>query len=275
MNRKKIHEIIFEADTPNGKLFDVILLWAILLSVALVMLESVPEINSEYGVILRSLEYFFTGLFTIEYILRLISVKRTFKYAFSTYGIIDLLSILPTFIELLLPVGVSSIRIVRILRLFRILRILKLIGFLREAVVLKNALWGARRKILLFLGAVLVLVTLLGTMVYLVEDSESGFTSIPRSIYWAIVTVTTVGYGDIAPQTVMGQTLASIIMLIGYAIIAVPTGIVGAELVTASQNNPNMNTQSCGNCNAVDHDDKAKHCNQCGEDLFLNQEKGE
>ena len=274
MNRKKIHEIIFEADTPNGKLFDVILLWAILLSVALVMLESVPEINSEYGVILRSLEYFFTGLFTIEYILRLISVKRTFKYAFSTYGIIDLLSILPTFIELLLPVGVSSIRIVRILRLFRILRILKLIGFLREAVVLKNALWGARRKILLFLGAVLVLVTLLGTMVYLVEDSEL-YLHIPRSIYWAIVTVTTVGYGDIAPQTVMGQTLASIIMLIGYAIIAVPTGIVGAELVTASQNNPNMNTQSCGNCNAVDHDDKAKHCNQCGEDLFLNQEKGE
>ena len=267
MNRKKIHEIIFEADTPGGRLFDVLLLWAILLSVGLVMLESVPEIKSEYSVPLRYAEFFFTGIFTIEYILRLISVKRTFKYVFSAYGIIDLLSILPTFIELLLPVGVSSIRIVRILRLFRIFRILKLIGFLREAVVLKKALWGARRKILLFLGAVLVLVTLLGTLVYLVEDAESGFTSIPRSIYWAIVTVTTVGYGDIAPQTVMGQTLASIIMLIGYAIIAVPTGIVGAELVTASQNKPITNTQACGNCNAVNHDDKAKHCNQCGEEL--------
>jgi voltage-gated potassium channel len=275
MNRSKLHEIIFEADTPNGKLFDVVLLWAIVVSVAVVMLESVPDIKSEYEVTLRYAEYFFTTIFTIEYILRLISVKRTFKYVFSTYGIIDLLSILPTFIELLLPVGISSVRVVRILRLFRIFRILKLVGFLREAVVLRNALWGARRKILLFLGGVLLLVTLLGTMVYLVEDAESGFTSIPRSIYWAIVTVTTVGYGDIAPHTVIGQALASIIMLIGYAIIAVPTGIVGAELVTASQNKTNTNTQSCGNCNAIDHDDMAKHCNQCGEDLFLNQEKGE
>jgi voltage-gated potassium channel len=275
MNRREIHEIIFEADTPNGKLFDVVLLWAIVVSVAVVMLESVPDIKSEYEVTLRYAEYFFTTIFTIEYILRLISVKRTFKYVFSTYGIIDLLSILPTFIELLLPVGISSVRVVRILRLFRIFRILKLVGFLREAVVLKKALWGARKKILLFLGGVLLLVTLLGTMVYLVEDAESGFTSIPRSIYWAIVTVTTVGYGDIAPHTVIGQALASIIMLIGYAIIAVPTGIVGAELVTASQNKTNTNTQACGNCNAIDHDDMAKHCNQCGEDLFLNQEKGE
>jgi voltage-gated potassium channel len=166
----------------------------------------------------------------------------------------------------LLP-GVASIRVVRILRLIRVFRVLKLVGFLREASVLRTALWGSRRKILVFLGAILVLVTLLGTMVYLVEDAENGFTSIPRSIYWAIVTVTTVGYGDIAPATVIGQTLASIIMLIGFAIIAIPTGIIGAELVTASNKKLTTNTQSCENCNYDKHADEAKHCNQCGEML--------
>ena len=266
MNRKKLHDIIFEADTPKGKLFDVILLWAIVLSVFVVMLESVTEIKAEYGSLLRYIEYFFTGLFSLEYILRIVSVRRKSGYIFSFYGIIDLLAILPTFLELIIP-GAIGLMVIRVLRLLRVVRVLKLVSFIKEATVLKNALWGARNKILLFLGAVLLLVTLLGTMVYLVEHGENGFTSIPRSIYWAIVTVTTVGYGDIAPVTVLGQTIASVIMLIGYAIIAVPTGIIGSELVVANNITPNTNTHACQNCNAGKHDDDAKHCNQCGEVL--------
>ena len=262
MDVKKLHEVIFEADTPMGKLFDVILLITILLSVGVVMLESVPEIGLEFAKPLRMTEYVFTVLFTIEYVLRLISVKKTWKYVFSFYGIVDLLSILPTFMELLLP-GVGSIRVIRIFRLLRVFRVLKLVGFLREAGVLRMALWASRRKILVFMGAVLVLVTIMGTMVYLVEDSASGFTSIPRSIYWAIVTVTTVGYGDIAPVTVLGQTLASIIMLIGYAIIAIPTGIIGAEIIKATK----TNSQACSNCNFDSHEDGAGYCNRCGEVL--------
>lgn len=262
MDVKKLHEVIFEADTPMGKLFDVILLITILLSVGVVMLESVPEIGLEFAKSLRIAEYVFTVLFTIEYVLRLISVKKTWKYVFSFYGIVDLLSILPTFVELLLP-GVGSIRVIRIFRLLRVFRVLKLVGFLREAGMLRMALWASRRKILVFMGAVLVLVTIMGTLVYLVEDSASGFTSIPRSVYWAIVTVTTVGYGDIAPVTVLGQTLASIIMLIGYAIIAVPTGIIGAEIIKVS----NTNTQACSNCNFDSHEDGAGYCNRCGEVL--------
>ena len=262
MDVKRLHEVIFEADTPMGKLFDVILLITILLSVGVVMLESVPEIGLEFAKSLRIAEYVFTVLFTIEYVLRLISVKKTWKYVFSFYGIVDLLSILPTFMELLLP-GVGSIRVIRIFRLLRVFRVLKLVGFLREAGVLRMALWASRRKILVFMGTVLVLVTIMGTLVYLVEDSASGFTSIPRSVYWAIVTVTTVGYGDIAPVTVLGQTLASIIMLIGYAIIAIPTGIIGAEIIKATK----TNSQACSNCNFDSHEDGAGYCNRCGEVL--------
>jgi len=260
--KKRLHEIIFEADTPKGKLFDVILLITILVSIGVVMLESVPKYHTEFSTELKTAEYIFTILFTIEYILRVISVKKKHKYIFSFYGIVDLLSILPTFIELLLT-GTGSVIVIRILRLLRVFRVLKLVGFLKEAEVLKKALWAARRKILIFMSTVLVLVTLMGTMVYLVEDPASGFTSIPRSIYWAIVTVTTVGYGDIAPMTVVGQTLASIIMLIGYAIIAVPTGIIGAEIVNAT----NTNTQACSNCNYDKHEDGAGYCNRCGEIL--------
>jgi len=266
MNRKEIHEIIFEADTPKGKMFDVVLMWAILLSVLVVMLESVPEIRNEYGLELRYIEYFFTAIFTLEYILRIIAVRRKASYILSFYGVIDLLTILPTFLELLIPGG-HWFSVIRILRLMRVIRVLKLVGFIQEASVLKNALWGARNKILLFLGMVLVLVTLLGTMVYVVEHGDNGFTSIPQSIYWAIVTVTTVGYGDIVPVTVLGQTIASVIMLIGYAIIAVPTGIIGSELVVAHNLKTNTNTQVCQNCNASEHLDEAKHCNQCGERL--------
>lgn len=264
--REKLHEIIFEADTPTGKVFDVILLWAILLSVGVVFLESVPSFSAKYGDELRIAEYFFTALFTVEYLLRLFSVKKPLNYAFSFFGMVDLLSVLPTFVEILLP-GVASIRVIRILRLLRVFRVLKLVGFIKEASFLKGALWGARQKIMVFMSTVLVLVTILGTLVYIVEDAESGFTSIPRSIYWAIVTVTTVGYGDIAPATVIGQTIASFIMLIGYAIIAVPTGIVSAEMVKGSANEVVENTLACRTCSKDEHQDGAKYCNKCGEAL--------
>ena len=264
MWKERLHTIIFEADTSAGKAFDVALLWAIVLSVVAVLAESVPSVGDSYGEVLHVVELVFTGVFTIEYILRLLAVKRPWKYVFSFYGLVDLLSILPTFVELLLP-GAASLRVVRMLRLLRVFRVLKLVGFLREAQILKDALWASRRKIAVFLSAVLVLVTLLGTIVYIVEDAEAGFTSIPRSIYWAIVTVTTVGYGDIAPQTVPGQMLASLMMILGYAIIAVPTGIVGAELARSTR--VNTNTQSCPSCGKEGHDDDASFCNHCGEKL--------
>jgi len=262
--RERLHTVIFEADTPAGKRFDVLLLWAIVLSVATVLVESVASVQASYGKALRYAEFVFTALFTVEYALRLISVRRPLRYVFSFYGLVDLLSILPTFVELLLP-GAASLRVVRMLRLLRVFRVLKLVGFLREAQVLQGALWASRRKIAVFLAAVLVLVTLLGTLVYMVEDAEAGFTSIPRSIYWAIVTVTTVGYGDIAPQTVPGQILASIMMIIGYAIIAVPTGIVGAEIARSAR--VSTNTQACPSCASEGHDDDATFCKRCGSRL--------
>ena len=262
--RERLHTVIFEADTPAGKRFDVVLLWAIVISVAAVLVESVASVREAYGTELRALEIVFTGLFTVEYALRLLSVRRPLKYMFSFYGLVDLLSILPTFVEVLLP-GAASLRVVRMLRLLRVFRVLKLVGFLREAQTLKDALWASRRKIVVFLSAVLVLVTLLGTVVYIVEDAEAGFTSIPISIYWAIVTVTTVGYGDIAPQTVLGQMLASLMMILGYAIIAVPTGIVGAELARSEP--VDTNTQACPGCGAEGHDDDASFCKHCGHAL--------
>lgn len=262
--KEKLHEIIFEADTPKGRMFDVVLLWAILLSVAVVFLESVPDVRYKYGEVLRWAEYVFTGIFTLEYVFRLVTAGRAFKYAGSFFGIVDLLSVLPTFVELLLP-GAASIRVIRVLRLLRVFRVLKLVSFVKEASVLKNALRGAKKKIMVFMSTVLVLVTVLGTLVYIVEDEAAGFTSIPRSIYWAIVTVTTVGYGDIVPATVLGQTIASVIMLIGYAIIAVPTGIVSAELVSYDRRKEvATNTQVCNECSADEHDDDAVHCNKCG-----------
>lgn len=259
--RARLHTVIFEADTPAGKRFDVALLWAILLSVGAVLVESVASVRDAYGAELRTLEFVFTGLFTVEYVLRLLSVRRPLKYAFSFYGLVDLLSILPTFVEVMLP-GAASLRVVRMLRLLRVFRVLKLVGFLREAQILKDALWSSRRKIVVFLSAVLVLVTLLGTVVYIIEDAKAGFTSIPRSIYWAIVTVTTVGYGDIAPQTVLGQMIASLMMILGYAILAVPTGIVGAELARSTR--VASNTQACPGCGAEGHDDDARFCKHCG-----------
>lgn len=261
--RAELHDIIFEADTPAGKRFDILLLWAIVLSVIAVMLESVPNINEKWGRELVIIEWGFTILFTIEYIARLISVKRPIKYMISFFGIVDLLSIIPTFLGLFIH-GTGSLMVVRILRLLRVFRVLKLIGFLKEAQVLISALKASSRKILVFLMAVVSLVIIFGTMMYIIEDPEAGFTSIPRSIYWAIVTLTTVGYGDIAPATALGQFLASAIMILGYAIIAVPTGIVGSEL---SRTPTSTNTQHCLNCGKSGHEDDAEFCKFCGEKL--------
>lgn len=265
--RSHLHEIIFEADTPAGKRFDVLLLWAILASVLTVLLESVPELSARYAQAFFIAEWGFTAVFTAEYILRLVVVRKPLRYAFSFYGLVDLLSILPSFLGLMLPQS-ASLRIVRILRLLRVFRIFKLVGFIKEGAVLRKAFKAGQRKILVFLLAVLTLVTIMGTVMYILEDEAAGFTSIPRSIYWAIVTVTTVGYGDIAPVTVGGQVLASVIMILGYAIIAVPTGIIGAEWMRHGMNQPvHTNTQSCPDCGKEGHADDAVHCKHCGAQL--------
>ncbi|MEM6841406.1 MAG: ion transporter [Bacteroidota bacterium] len=230
--RKKLYHIIFESDTPSGKLFDVILLIAILLSMLLVMLESVQQYGDNYGEYIRWGEYIFTALFTIEYAIRIYCAPRRWKYVTSFYGIIDLISILPTFLSILVE-GSQYALVIRGLRLLRVFRVLKLTHFLGEAEVLRKALRQSIAKITVFIGAVLVLIFIVGSSMYLIEGPENGFTSIPVSVYWAIVTLTTVGYGDIAPQTVAGQTLASIVMILGYGIIAVPTGIVSVELSRA------------------------------------------
>lgn len=263
--RSKLHQVIFEADTKAGRRFDIILFWAIALSVIAVMLESVKSIYAEYEQIFFILEWTFTILFTLEFILRLLSVKKPLKYVFSFYGLVDILSILPAYLGLWVVNG-SSLRIIRILRLLRIFRVLKLMGFLKQASVLNKALKESKQKIMVFLFGVTILTVLLGTIMYLIESDEAGFDSIPRSIYWAIVTLTTVGYGDIHPATSLGQFVASIVMITGYAIIAVPTGIVSAEMVKA-EISPQLNTQSCPSCSREGHDDNAEYCNHCGSEL--------
>ena len=259
--RERLYRIIFGTDTPAGKLFDVVLLWAIVISVALVMLESVREVGDAYGVYLHWAEAFFTALFTMEYLLRLWVVEKPIRYARSFFGLIDLLSIVPTYLVVFVP-GAQSFMVIRALRLLRIFRILKLARYIGEASVLGKALYASRRKILVFLVTVLTLVMLTGTLMYLVESPEAGFTSIPRSIYWAIVTLTTVGYGDIAPQSVLGQLLASVIMILGYAIIAVPTGIVGSELIKSEHL-----SEECLTCHATGHLLDARYCRRCGAKL--------
>jgi voltage-gated potassium channel len=264
--RGRLHTVIFEADTPSGKAFDVVLLIAILASVAAVCLESVAAIRAEYGALLRKIEWGLTLAFTAEYVLRLLCVGRPWRYARSFYGVVDLLSILPTYLSLVF-VGTHSLAVIRALRLLRVFRVFKLGQFVKEADVLRVAFVAARRKILVFLGAVLTTVFILGTLMYLVEGDEGGFTSIPESVYWAIVTMTTVGYGDIAPVTVLGKFIASIVMLSGYCIIAVPTGIMSLELVRAAGAPAPTNTQSCPSCSAEGHEDDAEFCNRCGSAL--------
>lgn len=261
--RQKVYEIIFEAETPGGRLFDVLLLVAIAFSVAAVLLESMSGIRVQYGVWLRAAEWVFTGLFTIEYLLRIWCVRKPWPYVKSFYGLVDLLAILPTYISLFV-VGAQSLLVIRALRLLRIFRILKLIHFVRESRVLVQALYASRIKIAVFMGAVLTLVLILGSMMYLIEGEENGFTSIPRSIYWAVVTLTTVGYGDITPKTPIGQFFSAVVMILGYAIIAIPTGIVSVELAQATRR---QFTRNCSNCSVEGHDEDAKYCRCCGEAL--------
>ena len=259
--RNRLHEIIFEADTPGGKGFDVALLIAIVLSVVAVLLESVAGLRARYGPILRSLEWGFTILFTIEYVLRLISVKNPWRYATSFFGIVDLLAIAPTYVSLVFA-GSQSLIVIRALRLLRVFRVLKLAQFVGEASMLRVALMASARKIIIFLGTVVTLVLIIGALMYLIEGEEHGFLNIPHSIYWAIVTMTTVGYGDVTPQTVPGRCLAALVMILGYGIIAVPTGIVTVELA-GSMRKP-ISTQACRECSAEGHDQDARYCKYCG-----------
>jgi voltage-gated potassium channel len=265
--KEKLHEIIYEADTPVGKLFDIILLIVILLSVVLVMLESIGSIESKYANILDILEWVITILFSVEYIARIISVKSPKSYVFSFYGIIDFLSIIPKYISLFI-LGTNSLLALRALRLLRVFRILKLTRFIGESANFGKALKRSRAKIAVFITFVIVLCIILGTIMYLVENEhDSGFTSIPRSVYWAIVTLTTVGYGDIAPITSLGQFIASMIMILGYGIIAIPTGIVTSEMTKNEKDLIPNNTQNCTNCSEDYHQDNAKFCHKCGNNI--------
>lgn len=260
----RLHEIIFEADTAAGKAFDFVLLWCIMLSVLAVMLESIPRLRTEYGTTLYIIEWAFTLLFTIEYALRLLSVHRPARYAVSFFGLVDLLSIIPTYLSLLVP-GSQYLLVIRILRLLRIFRILKLGEYLYEADILTRALRASRYKITVFLLTVVTLVVIIGAVMYVVEGEANGFTDIPTSIYWAVVTLTTVGYGDVAPRTALGQAIASIVMLLGYGILAVPTGIVTLELTRASQQP--VSTQVCPACATEGHDADAVYCKYCSTKL--------
>ena len=263
--RKRLFIVIFGTNTPAGKAFDVALLLAIILSIVAVMLESVPSLETKFGHVFRIIEWILTIGFTLEYLTRIYVTDRKSNYIFSFYGLIDLLSVLPTYLSLVFT-GTQYLLVIRALRLLRVFRILKLGRFVGEGEQLSEALRASRHKIIVFLGSVLTLVIIMGTIMYLIEGGENGFTSIPRSVYWAIVTLTTVGYGDIAPQTILGQTIASFVMIMGYAIIAVPTGIVTVEMqkvksaIKASQNH-------CKHCGSVGHDEDANYCKFCGEPL--------
>jgi voltage-gated potassium channel len=260
--KTRLHEIIYEADTPAGKLFDIVLLIFILASIVLVMLESVSSINLVYKEFFNIAEWIITILFTLEYIARIIAIKKPTEYIFSFYGIVDFLSTIPKYLAVIF-VGTHALVALRALRLLRVFRILKLARFIGESNQLIKALKASRAKIAVFLFAVLIISIILGTVMYLVETGQdSGFTSIPRSVYWAIVTLTTVGYGDIAPVTPLGQLIAAMIMIMGYGIIAIPTGIVSAEY--ASQKKVHVNTQSCPSCGAENHRDDAEFCYECG-----------
>jgi voltage-gated potassium channel len=261
--REDLYTVIFEAETPAGKWFDILLIISILASVVAVMLDSVSSMNVRYGHLLTGAEWFFTIIFSLEYVLRLICVARPRRYATSFFGLVDLLAIIPTYISLIIP-GTKYLLVVRILRILRIFRVLKLVQYMGEAVLLTKALRASSRKITVFLFTVLTLVIILGSLMYLIEGAQNGFTSIPRSIYWAIVTLTTVGYGDISPQTNIGQMLAAGIMILGYSIIAVPTGIVTVEL---SQVSSRKIARSCRNCGAASHDSDAVFCKACGTKL--------
>ena len=264
--KRNIYRIIFEAETPAGKAFDLALLIVIVLSILIVAVESVGAIERRIGPFLRVLEWILTVFFTVEYVLRLLCVRRPLRYALSFFGLVDLLSILPTYIGLFMH-GAGSLLVIRTLRLLRMFRVLKLAQFMVEAQTLIGALKASRSKIAVFVTAVMIMVVISGTLMYLIESqADSGFTSIPRAMYWAIVTMTTVGYGDIAPRTAFGQFVAALLMVSGYAIIAVPTGIVSAELVMANKETA-VSTLHCPHCSTEGHDPSAIFCHRCGNKL--------
>lgn len=263
--RLHIYIVVFESDTPAGRAFDVGLILVILASVLAVMLESVSGIRAEYGRILFAAEWAFTVLFTIEYGLRLACVGRPWRYARSFFGIVDLLATIPTYLSLVLP-GAQFLLVIRLLRILRVFRVLKLVHYVSEADTLLEAMRASRRKLTVFLVSVGTLVVILGSLMYLIEGARNGYTSIPRSIYWAIVTLTTVGYGDISPQTNLGQALAAVVMMTGYAIIAVPTGIVTSEMTRrrTQLDQEQARTRTCDACGAGGHEGDAAFCNRCG-----------
>ena len=261
--RVRLHEIIFESDTRAGRAFDVALLVAILASILCVMLESVAAVRRQYGPVLDVIEWTVTIAFTVEYALRLVAVDNPWRYARSFLGIVDFLAVAPTYLGILVPEA-QSLVVLRTVRLLRVFRIFKLSPFLGEAEQLSQALRASRRKITVFLGVIVTIVVIMGTVMYVVEDEAHSFTSIPVSMYWAVVTMTTVGYGDIAPRTPLGQLLAAVLMILGYAIIAVPTGIVSAEL---ARTHPPVSRQACPGCGVEGHDVDAVHCKYCGATL--------
>lgn len=261
--RQRVYEIVFEAETPAGKAFDISLIFLILLSVVTVILESNKGIREVFGTELHVVEWTLTGIFTVEYVLRLTAVRKPWRYVFSFYGLVDLLSILPTYLSLFIP-GTQYLLSIRILRLLRIFRILKLSSYISESRVLLTALHRGKRKISVFLVAVLTIVTVVGSLMYVVEGEANGFVDIPTSIYWAIVTLTTVGYGDLSPKTGVGKMLASVVMILGYGIIAVPTGIVTGELIRAAKS---ASTHVCPECHSEPHDLDAVFCKYCGAKL--------
>lgn len=263
--QRKLHDVIFEANTKEGKLFDVLLLVFIVLSIVTVMLDSVDDLHFKYGKVFIVLEWIITITFTIEYILRLISLRKPLKYVFSFLGIIDFLAIMPMYVSMIF-FGVQSLLVLRALRLLRIFRIFKLSHFVSEMSFLGFALTRSLKKISIFMLVVLTLVIILGSIMYLVEPSSSGFNNIPNSIYWAIVTITTVGYGDMTPVTTIGKCISSVIMLLGYGIIAVPTGIITSEMAVTMRSN-NISNESCPACGREGHDKDAKFCKYCGANL--------
>lgn len=272
-DKDRIHEIIFEADTPEGKAFDIALIIIILASVVIAMIETVPNIKNQYGKALYGLEWLFTVLFIIEYVFRIYSSRKPKTYIFSFFGIIDFLSILPVFLSFIF-IDSQSLIIIRSIRLLRIFRVLKLVNLILESMTLWRAIMRSRAKITVFLLFLIIHVLVFGSVMYLVEHQvNSGFENIPQSVYWAIVTLTTVGYGDVAPMTVIGKLIASIVMISGYAVIAVPTGIITSEVIKSGKNSDiskAINTQVCRYCNKGNHDMDAIYCKYCGERLNEN-----
>ncbi|NUO00039.1 MAG: ion transporter [Saprospiraceae bacterium] len=264
--RERLHEIIFEADTWEGKLFDLVIMALIVISTLVVIIESVDWIGVKFGRTLYLLEWGFTAIFTLEFLLRLYTVKRPMRYVFSFFGFIDLLSVIPAYVGLIIP-GAQSLIAIRALRLIRIFRVFKLGYFLKEGFVIVGALRASRAKITVFLTFILLSIIVIGAIMYLVEGGmNDDFSSIPKSMYWAIVTLTTVGYGDITPITGFGQFLSALVMIMGYAVIAVPTGIVSSELIQATKK-VSTNTQACPACSNQGHDDDANFCKYCGSKL--------